>query len=143
MHDSTASHRDWFRLRLSQVPAPPNYHGMDLSELPPMSEAVLDGNQLNSLIQDIRLLASDITLMKQDPLAARSQDKQDGTSDGKSFSQAEVANLLETAGTWLQSGQIQRLQIRYVWENSRWIDTLERKPEGFRLVRICHQSETI
>jgi hypothetical protein len=77
---------------LQSIPHPENHDGMDLAELPPMSEAFLSNEQVQQLFADIETLATDILLM----------------------------------------------QIRYRWQSSHWIDTLERRDAGIRLVRITH-----
>lgn len=167
MTNPSISRRDWFRLRLSgsvpkdedcdrqhaaeqlaaaqttlntesqrtllsPVPAPPNHDGLDLSQLPPMREAVLDAQQLDALLADIHQFTSKITLMQRgkNPRAFASGPSTDTASIG-----------LRLAGDSLKSGCVQRIQIRYVWNDASWIDTLERKTDGFRLVRIRHEGQ--
>ena len=45
---------------------------------------------------------------------------------------------LRAAEPTLLSGSIPRVQIRYHWEAVNWIDTLERRDNRIRLVRIKH-----
>ena len=147
MSDSTKiSRREWFRLRVphqnkllsdSKTPAesevlkaiehPPNHDGLDLSELPPMREAILSADQVHSLFTDIEKLATDVLLMQRSSNAPRA-----------SVSRADTKSQLEFAKTTLLTGKVQKLQIRYRWQDSLWIDTLATQPQGFRLVRIAH-----
>jgi hypothetical protein len=147
MKDSSKmSRRDWFRLRvapsnpllghetstansnvLKPIEHPPNHDGLDLSELPPMRQAVLSIEQVNTLFSDIGGLATDIQLMQRAAHSARAT--------------AQIANTteqLDFARQALVHGTIPRIQIRYRWQNSLWIDTLKREPDGFQLVRISH-----
>ena len=142
------SRREWFRLRashqnqmlgstsdatetetLTPIEHPPNHDGLDLALLPPMREAVISCDQLKSLFTDIGQLATDVLLMQR-------------TSNARRASAATInaAKTLEHAQAALISGSIQRIQIRYRWKNSLWIDTLKSDPNGFHLVRIAHQS---
>ncbi len=145
MSDKTVSRRDWFRLRapaenrmlskastgspspintFQEVTQPPNHSGLDLSKLPPLSEAELDWDEVHQLIDDIRNLTDEITLMR---------------SAEKTASRAHAREQLLAAAAALQSGQVNRIQIRYRWDGAQWIDTLERRGESFRLVRIRHE----
>ena len=45
---------------------------------------------------------------------------------------------LELAHDAILDGSVGKIQIRYRWQDSLWIDTLERKDDVFRLVRIVH-----
>lgn len=157
MTDAKMSRRAWFRLRpptqqeppapaaaiepirdpavgqqtigLAPVEQPPNHDGMDMSELPPMREAILSKEQVDELFADIEGLGTDVLLMQRRTAAAR---------DRATASPANTANNLQIARTSLLSGKIPRVQIRYRWQDSLWIDTLEAKPEGFRIIRIAH-----
>lgn len=51
---------------------------------------------------------------------------------------ATTAEQLRTAQDTLLSGSIPRVQIRYYWQDMNWIDTLERREDGLRLIRIAH-----
>ena len=153
MSETKMSRRAWFRLRpqlseetptpepvraaavgeqtigLSPVEQPPNHDGMDLSQLPPMREALLSQQQVDELFNDIEHLATDVLLMQRRTTAAR---------DRATAAKADTATSLQVARASLCSGSIPRVQIRYRWQDSLWIDTLEVKPDGFRLVRIAH-----
>ena len=153
----TTSHRDWFRLRLRKslgdpgvqvqlddsaskrsvgqtaaglqdIPHPENHDGMDLSELPPMREAVLSSEQVAHLFSDIEALGTDILLMQRASRSARA-----------TGSTATSKEQLQLARTSLLAAAITRLQIRYRWQDTAWIDTLEAKPDGYRLIRIAHR----
>ena len=149
------SRRDWFRLRpqrseaetpldntpvvdrkpvmgqsqetLRPVAIPENHGRIDLTELPPMRESLLAEEQVRQLFSDIESLASAVLLMQRLPNAQRA------TTPGLS-----TTEQLRAAETTLLSGSIPRVQIRYHWEAVNWIDTLERREGGIRLVRIQH-----
>ena len=108
--------------------APENHGGINLSELPPMCESLLSKEQIEQLFSDIELLASNVLLMQRLPNAQRT-----------SASSVASADQLKTVMLSLVAGTIARVQIRYRWEESNWIDTLERSENGFRLVRIQHR----
>ena len=145
--------RDWFRLRLPHanqmldepglestpsepqstltaglqpIPHPENHVGLDLSQLPPMREAELSRDQVVMLFDDIEKLATDVQLMQ----------RPSGSTPATTA--MPVNAQLATACGWLMEGKIPRVQIRYRWQDALWIDTLESKPTGFRLVRIQH-----
>lgn len=142
------SRREWFRLRvphqnrllddaaqptrndvLKPIEHPPNHDGLDLSELPPMREALLTIEQVEELFTDIRNLATDVLLMQRSTGAQRA-----------TASRAETIEQLVLAKTSLLSGRVKRVQIRYRWQDSLWIDTLSSQPEGYRLIRIAHRT---
>jgi hypothetical protein len=153
------SRRDWFRLRprrsdpsesvitaqatpcdpgptvgetpnaLRPIAHPQNHHGMNLADLPPMREALLTEEQVRQLFYDIETLASDILLMQ------RSSRSQRATAPGAT---ATTAEQLRAAQELLVLGTVSRVQIRYHWQSAHWIDTLERRETGVRLIRIAH-----
>jgi len=169
-NDDKMSRRDWFRLRprrtgsddakpsgiestltvnapnltmgevpdrLQPVAHPVNHDGMDLSELPPMREAILSKEQVRQLFSDIESLASNILLMR------RSARSQRATASRATASKATTAEQLRTAQNSLLSGNVPRVQIRYHWQEANWIDTLEARDVGVRLVRISHHQPTL
>lgn len=136
--------RDWFRLRtesrkpllgngetseqqptFSAIEHPPNHDGMAMSDLPPMREAMLTSQQVELLCSDIENHGSNIQLMQRGKSAQTS---------------AHDAPALQSARQALLNGQANKLQIRYRWNDSLWIDTLNTTDDGFRLVRIVHQN---
>jgi hypothetical protein len=149
------SRRDWFRLRpqrseaqtssettavvdrkpvmgqsqeaLQPVAFPENHGGVNLTELPPMCEGLLSVEQVRQLFSDIESLASQILLMQRLPNAQRATTQALSTPE-----------QIRAAETTLLSGAMPRVQIRYHWESVNWIDTLERREDGIRLVRIKH-----
>lgn len=148
--DGKVSRRDWFRLRapqidnsnssgnagqaigehspgLKQIAHPVNHDGMDLSELPPMREALLSKEQVEQLFTDIETMASNILLMHRSSRSQRAD-----------ASRATTREQLVTAKDSLLSGSIPRVQVRYQWQDSDWIDTLENRGNAVRLVRIAH-----
>lgn len=92
-----------------------------------MREAVLAAEQVEELFSDIRQLGTDVLLMQRSSRMAPTD-----------VSQADAGQNLEVAKTSLLSGRVARVQIRYRWQNSLWIDTLEAKPDGYRIIRIAH-----
>lgn len=112
---------------LRPVAHPQNHGGINLTELPPLREGLLSEDQVQQLFADIESLASDIQLMQRWPDAQR--------ASALAFTTME---LLRTAQRHLLSGAIPRIQIRYHWQAVNWIDTLERRDAGIRLVRIRH-----
>jgi len=130
--------RNWFRLTKPVVPQdklgverqagmqsieePVNHGGVDLASLPPMHEATLDSKEVASLFADLKRHATAVQL-----IARRAA----GNSPDQSAD-------LSSACDQLLGGKVRKLQIRYEWQNARWIDTLECLPNGFRLVRIQH-----
>lgn len=143
--NSDLSRRDWFRLKiprtnrtlgdtstkrsddpeLAPVELPPNHHGMDLDELPPLREAILSREQLEMLFGDISSLASEVRLFQR-------------SRQAQARAAASSQNDLMLAKEAFVSGKVPRLQIRYRWQDSHWIDTLEAREDGTRLVRILH-----
>ncbi len=148
------SRRDWFRLRplraeanelpidrpqstgqsMGEVPTslqpiihPENHGGIDLTELPPLREALLSEDDVRQLFSDIAGLATDIMLMQRSSRSPRA-----------TASITTSTEQLSTAQESLLSGVVPRVQIRYHWEAVNWIDTLERRDDGIRLIRITH-----
>lgn len=157
MTEKQLSRRDWFRLRkshqsqllgaqptaasgssaqpvssspLKAIEHPVNHDGLDLSQLPPMSEAELVPQQLDDLISDIRQLGTHITLMYRGIA-----DLYAGELVGSTVDQ------LLAARNELLSGRLSRIQVRYHWDGFSWIDTLEARNGNFRLVRIRHEKK--
>ncbi|QDS98798.1 hypothetical protein [Adhaeretor mobilis] len=135
------SRRDWFRLRKPVAPPKPhtklgdqpqiplaaaeepvNHGGVDLSALPPMHEALLNAGEVTSLFSDLAQHATAVQLI---------------TRRGAGVT-PDQSEKLAAARDQLLDGTVRKLQVRYQWDSSRWIDTLERRPDGFRLVRIQH-----
>ena len=158
MNDSKKlTRRDWFRLRIPHqnkmlgetsggkasdtIPAtnetevlkpialPPNHDGLDLSELPPMREATISQEDVVALFSDIEKLATDILLMQRSTGATHA-----------SATKADSARKLGLAQESLLNGSVQRVQIRYRWDDTLWIDTLKSESNGFHVVRIAHRS---
>ena len=142
------SRRQWFRLRkphqnkmldeasaealssitestssLQPVETPPNHAGLDLSELPPMREAILARQEVEDLFLDIEQLATDIQLMQRS--SSTNTDRGQKLDDREKLVDARKA---------LMDGTVSRVQIRYRWQDSLWIDTLKQTPDGFHIV---------
>ncbi len=92
-----------------------------------MRESILTVDQVQQLFDDIQSLATDILLMQRTTHCRQAEP-----------SRANKRAQLVMARDALLSGSLTRLQLRYRWNNSDWIDTLERRDQGFRLVRIVH-----
>lgn len=152
--DPQMSRRDWFRLRsarakrqpdstgkasdvsigreargLQPIAHPENHDGLDLSQLPPMREAVLTADDVRQLFADVETLATDVLLMQRASRTANA-----------TASRVHASENLNAAMKALLTGDVRRIQLRYRWENTAWIDTLEMRTAGFRLVRIAHQT---
>lgn len=121
--NSKLTHND----RLRPIDLPPNHDGMDLAQLPPMREALLTSDEVDALIMDLESNATNIQLFQKD---AQSKTGQSSGTNSHAVRLARVA---------LFEGRTRRLQIRYSWNEADWIDTLEARPNGFRLVRIEHR----
>lgn len=100
---------------------------MDLSKLPPMREALLSAEQVSELFADIEQLGTETLLMQRSSREVRAN-----------VTSADTAKNLQLAEAALLTGVIARIQIRYRWQDTLWIDTLESKPDGYRIVRIAH-----
>lgn len=138
------SRRDWFRLRLPHqdewlgdgtsekqvrglrsIDHPPNHDGMNLDELPPLREAMLTDAEVACLLEDIQKYGSDVQLMqKRSAVNARAN-------------VATTPNVTAAKELFLNR-VVDRLQIRYRWQDSLWIDTLGRQGPNSRLVRVAH-----
>ena len=151
MTDTSAQdRRDWFRLQLNDrnavpqhgkrtssmgqssagmtpIARPENHDGLDLTQLPPMREAILSGSDVEQLFADIESCASDVLLMQRTTRGRRA-----------TASRADTSTDLHAACNTILTAQVSRLQIRYQWQGQAWIDTLECHPNGYRLVRIVH-----
>ncbi len=116
---------------LRPIAQPVNHDGLDLSQLPPMREAMLSADQINQLFRDLNEHASDILLMRRTAQSPRAQ-----------AAPAATPNDLQLACDAVLSGQVPRVQIRYKFAGADWIDTVERQESSFRLVRIVHTART-
>ena len=131
------SRRDWFRLRRPEdsnqtlgnespktqaVDHPVNHGGMDLAELPPFHEAVLSTAEIEVLFSDIEYFGKQIMVMT----SARAAPTQDA---GPALKQAQQ-NLL--------NGSLSKIQIRYHFRGTNWIDTIQQRNDGYRIIRIAH-----
>ncbi|MCL4196461.1 MAG: hypothetical protein KJZ69_03120 [Phycisphaerales bacterium] len=96
----------------------------DDQPLPPMSEALLDDEQLAALFDDLRrLVRIDGIVIK----AGR------GRADDTARPQR-----LEEAHAMLAQRMVRGVQIRYRYDGAAWCDTLMPVAQGIRLVRIRH-----
>ena len=93
-------------------------------DLPPVHQAVLDEATLEQLFQDIEGCTRLLEIIVK----------------GAATDYALESNpSLTEAREALLSGQVRGIQIRYLYDNKQWWDTLIRGTEGIRLTRIAHQ----
>ncbi len=112
---------------MQPIAHPPNHDGMDLAKLPPMREAQLALDEVLALLADIEMHGTEVQLLQRDR----------STASRRESTSSEMAFQLAKQG--ITSGSIVRLQLRYSWQGSLWIDTLEARDASFRLVRIEHR----
>jgi len=94
-----------------------------MTELPPMSDAVLDDGAVAALFRDVRELAElEEIIIKAGP----------GYVDG------QQAVTLDEAERLLNEKAVRGLQLRYRHQGAQWWDTLMPTPQGVRLVRVKH-----
>ncbi len=115
---------------LQPIAAPVNHDGMDLSTLPPMREAVLSAEEVQQLFADVATYATDVLLMERNVGRGRPMA---GATD------LTITQRLELACDGMLNNRLPRIQVRYHWSDTSWIDTLETRPDGYRLVRIAHR----
>lgn len=96
----------------------------DNQPLPPMSEALLDDEQLASLFDDLRRLVRIEGIVIK---AGR------GRADD-----AAGPQRLDEAHAMLAERTVRGVQIRYRYDGAAWCDTLMPVAHGVRLVRIRH-----
>lgn len=112
---------------MQPIALPPNHDGMDLAKLPPMREAQLSLDDVLALLNDIENHGTEIQLLQRERSRVPKKEPDDPTI------------AIELARRGFMNGSIARLQIRYLWQNAFWIDTLETTSNCFRLVRIEHR----
>lgn len=108
---------------MTPVSEPVNHGGINLSDLPPMREAILGVAEVEALFADLKEYASNVQLI------ARSRNTGAG---------GDHSPRLAEACERLVSGDVRKMQVRYEWQDVRWIDTFEIQDAGIRLVRIQH-----
>jgi hypothetical protein len=141
--EPSMNRREWFRLRIpkeaNQLPnaprlrpmeLPPNNDGMDLNALPPMCEALISREEVRVLFSDLADHAENIQLFHKE---------RNSRGDQHVGSNSERLHIASSA---LLQGLTARIQIRYSWNGAHWIDTLEAKEAGYRLVRIEHRTHS-
>ncbi|MCW5755578.1 MAG: hypothetical protein KIT24_12795 [Phycisphaeraceae bacterium] len=92
---------------------------------PPMREAVLDDAAIESLLGDLEVFA------QVDEIVIKSGRGMVG--DAARATLADVRRLLGERS-------VRGVQIRYVYDDARWLDTLMVVPEGIRLIRVRHDA---
>lgn len=154
MHEKLPSRRDWFRLKKQSaspadspekaanqlrrlpdanfecIPLPPNPAGLDDGAFPPMCEAMLNAEKVADLANDIFESGEEVSLLARSVTAS-------SPGDSKSLTRWQ----LQASFSALISGGVNRIQVRYRWNGANWIDTLERRGNEFRLVRVCHERQ--
>lgn len=93
-------------------------------KLPPLREAYLDEQDLESYCEDIEALAVVFDLqLKRLP---------------EHYVEVDQRELsLEVAMSALKAKAVLGVQLRYLWEGRTWWDTLMWTQRGLRLIRIC------
>jgi hypothetical protein len=99
---------------------------IETPKLAELQDAILDAETLERLFRDLELCTK---ILGVTPRRARNQ------------MVPNVNVTLSDAKVLLASGAISGLQIRYLYEDVEWWDTLIRMQQGVRLVRIRHQFE--
>lgn len=92
-------------------------------EFPDLNHAVLDEATLAQYFEDLRLAQVFAVLVKGGPERYAN----------------ENSIALETAQKLLAMGLCHGVQIRYLWQDEEWWDTLMQTSEGTRLVRVNHR----
>jgi len=110
------------RARMQPLAKPPNHDGLDMSELPPVHQAELSKEELAALFADVGQCATNIEIIGQ----------------RNAPGQLDINALLQSLLEKLLRGEVEKTQIRYAWRSIRWIDTIQRDANRFRLVRIGH-----
>lgn len=87
--------------------------------LPDIEDGQLDDAGLNALITDITSLASSIEVRC------------------KGAGEHSAPASLSEAVSSLRAGVIAAVQVSYVHRGQRWIDTVMRAPQGWRIVRFA------
>lgn len=101
-------------------------HEEEENELPEMTEAVLSDDEVAALVRDLHSLTEvDEIILKAGP----------GSADDES------QPSLDEAAQLLLERNVRGVQIRYRYDDARWMDTLMPTAEGIRLVRIRHDLE--
>lgn len=98
-------------------------HTPDGLKLPDLHEGVLDQDKLHQLFSDIAKFTKVFGII------ARYQKR--GFEDGTNVSLRQAEKLLNEK-------EVRAVQIRYLYDNGEWWDTLMPTPKGIRLVRIRH-----
>ncbi|MBT9584361.1 hypothetical protein IV102_13545 [bacterium] len=91
------------------------------AELPPLTRSCLDAATLEALLDDLSSLTEILEV----------------TVKGGQFDRSEKTCLaLRPAVKALQAGLVRGVQIRYLWHQEQWLDTLLVGRDGIRIVRI-------
>lgn len=114
---------------MKAIEKPQSYGRVSADELPPMREALLSSAELQQLFSDIAACGTHVMLISRGLTPATANSSDSATAE------IQLAKALQK----LLDGTVHRIQIRYRWSQSAWIDTLECRPDGYRLVRIAHR----
>ncbi|MFA5506664.1 MAG: hypothetical protein WC314_03385 [Vulcanimicrobiota bacterium] len=94
---------------------------------PELSQAVLDPPTLQALLRDLTTQTRVLSV------TVKGGEQHHAQAADSSLSQA-VESLLR--------GEIRGVQVRYLWQDREWLDTLLRCAEGIRIVRSYHEIGT-
>lgn len=94
---------------------------MDPKDLPQLTQGDLDDQALRDLVDDLTSLTEILEIKVK----------------GSSIKKAEDTTLhLRQAVAALHQGKVHGVQVRYLWQESEWFDTLMRVPTGIRVIRM-------
>lgn len=94
---------------------------MDYNELPDLNDAMLSGEEIHRLFDDIERCTVVVSIV------VKTGPRQHTPDAGVSLAQAR---------TMLLEGEARGVQLRYQYQGEEYCDTLMRMPDGVRLVRI-------
>lgn len=94
---------------------------IEKADLPALTQSCLDESTLEALLDDLSSLTEILEV----------------TVKGGEFDRAEKTSLaLRPAVKALQAGLVRGVQIRYLWHQQQWLDTLLGGGNEIRIVRI-------
>lgn len=102
---------------------PPGVEPTSEMKLPELNQAILDPQTLANLFRDIQSLTKVLEVIPK--YAANAYVGQTSIS-------------LEEGHRLLRNRKVRAIQIRYIYEDAQWWDTLVDTPAGVRVVRIRH-----
>ena len=92
-------------------------------KLPPLQQTVLDGPTADALFRDLAACTQVLSI----------------TPKTSAMGHTNGTITLVEAAAGLQDGSLRGAQVRYLYDDQEWCDTLIATPAGLRVVRICTQ----